>query len=265
MVTTSGRNVLVTGGARGLGKQFVEELVTAGYAVWFTSRDVDAISDVENEFKNLGGSCTGIFWDPLADKAANNLVKRIAEMGFEVEILINNVGHTMEVVSPTAPIEDFERVMRLNFLVHVDVTSGLLPNMRESGWGRIVNITSIAGLEVSGPAAFNAAKAALTAYTRSVGRLMAIESPGIVMSAVAPGIVVTPGGHWDILAQSNPEHVDSYIAQRTALGRFGEMHEISGIVAFLVSDRASFFHGSIIQVDGGQSRGYFSHTFLEGM
>lgn len=260
----SRRTALVTGGARGLGKQFVLELLRDGHNVIFTSRDQAAIAQLKLEASLSEGFCEGIIWDPLGNQGGQDLAREVEDMGAQVDILINNVGHTLDVTSALASLSEWEMVLRLNFLIHVDATNNFLPGMQANSWGRIVNITSIAGLEVSGPAPFNSAKAALTAYTRSVGRLMAIEYPGIVMTAVAPGIVVTPGGHWDVLSESNPGHVENYMKQRTALGRFGEMEEISGIVSFLVSERASFFHGSIIQVDGGQSRGYFSHTFLEG-
>ena len=87
--------------------------------------------------------------------------------------------------------------MDLNFFTAVNVTNKFIKDMKKKNWGRIINITSIAGIEISGPSTFNASKAALTAYTRSVGRQLAIEKRNIVMTAVAPGIIATERGHWN--------------------------------------------------------------------
>jgi len=120
----------------------------------------------------------------------------------------------------------------------------------------------VAGMEISGPSTFNASKAALTAYTKSVGRALALEKRNIVMTAVAPGIVLTKGGHWDKILKNNPRHAKKYLKERSPLGRFGTMDETTGIVVFLSSDHASFFHGSIFHADGGQSKHYMSDTYL---
>ena len=133
--------------------------------------------------------------------------------------------------------------------------------MKKRNWGRIVNITSIAGLEVSGPSTYNVSKAALTAYTRSVGRQLAIEKRNIVMTALAPGVIPTEKGHWNKKNLKSP-HSLKYLKNRTALGRFGKIEEITGIVTFMCSDKASFFHGAILQPDGGQSRQYMSFNYL---
>ena len=151
--------------------------------------------------------------------------------------------------------------MDLNFFTAVNVTNTFIPYMKKNNWGRIINITSIAGIEISGPASFNAAKAAMTAYTRSVGRQLALEKKNIVMTAVAPGIIVTEKGHWNNKTIKT-KHAKNYSKNRTALGRFGTMDEFTGIIVFLSSEKSSFFHGSIIQPDGGQSRQYMSFNYL---
>ena len=138
----------------------------------------------------------------------------------KLDILVNNVGHTLEITDPYTSKEDWSEVMNLNFLCHVEVTNKFLPLMKKNDWGRIINITSIAGLEISGPAPFNAAKAALTSYTRSVGRLLAYENKNIVMTAIAPGVVVTEGGHWEKILKENPEHAKKYLDERVPLKRF---------------------------------------------
>ena len=151
--------------------------------------------------------------------------------------------------------------MDLNFFTSVNTTNKFIRDMKKSNWGRIINITSIAGIEISGPSTFNASKAALTAYTRSVGRQLAIEKRNIVMTAVAPGIIATERGHWN-KKNLRSKHAKNYLKNRTALGRFGTIDEFTGIIVFLCSDKASFFHGSIIQPDGGQSRQYMAFNYL---
>ena len=83
------------------------------------------------------------------------------------------------------------------------------------------------------------------------------------MTALAPGIVLTEKGHWNKILKKNPKHARDYLKSRVPLGRFGTMDETTGIIVFLASDHASFFHGSIIHADGGHSKHYMSDTFFK--
>jgi NAD(P)-dependent dehydrogenase (short-subunit alcohol dehydrogenase family) len=192
----------------------------------------------------------------------DKLYKKVNKEFGTVDIIINNIGHTLNKKNPFAPIADWEKLMRLNFLIAVEVVNRFVGNMKKQNWGRIINITSIAGMEISGPSTFNASKAALTAYTKSVGRALALEKKNIVMTAVAPGIIVTEKGNWNKKTIKS-KHAKNYLKYRSALGRFGTMNELTGIVVFLSSDLASFFHSSIIHVDGGQSKHYMTDTYLK--
>jgi NAD(P)-dependent dehydrogenase (short-subunit alcohol dehydrogenase family) len=260
-VNLNNRTALVTGGARGLGKEFTLALARSGAKVIFTSRDLNAIKNLEKEMNSEKLNGFGINLDITKHASILELQDLIDSQKVNIDILVNNAGDTLG-IDYNSKIEDWMKVLDLNFLAHVNVSNLLIPKMMIKEWGRIINITSIAGLEVSGPAPFNCAKAALTAYTRSMGRLLAIENPGIVMTAIAPGIVATEGGHWEKMSRKDPTHVEDYLKHRAALKRFGTLSEISNALVFLASDHASFFHGSIIQIDGGQSRSYFPHTYL---
>ena len=131
----------------------------------------------------------------------------------------------------------------------------IVPAMQNRKWGRVVHISSISAMENHGPVTYCAMKAALTAYTRSFGGVVAPD--GVVVSAVLPGAVFTEGGYWDVTSRDNPEHVRKYLTERQRIGRFGRPEEIGNYVAYLCSELASFSTGSIVPVDGGQGRGYF--------
>jgi 3-oxoacyl-[acyl-carrier protein] reductase len=124
--------------------------------------------------------------------------------------------------------------------------------MIERKWGRICNISSISALENQGPPAYSAAKAALNAYTRGVGRYLSRNN--VIMTSVMPGAIFTEGGYWDLMQNENPLRLKDYLENRMAIGRLGTVEEISKIVAFLVSDNSSFMVGSNVLVDGGQGR-----------
>jgi NAD(P)-dependent dehydrogenase (short-subunit alcohol dehydrogenase family) len=91
-----------------------------------------------------------------------------------------------------------------------------------------------------------------------MGRILAIETKDVVMSAVLPGVVLTEGGHWDTVLKERREHAEKYLAERCPLGRFGKPSEISPIVVLLCSKLATFCQGSIVPVDAGQARHYFN-------
>ena len=260
IINLKNKRALVTGGGSGIGQGIAKALADAGAKVAFTSRKK---SSLDKTYKLLGGKDIHLPCKIDLSKKGNidKLYKKLKKEFGTVDIVINNIGHALNKKDPFAAIVNWEKSLKLNFLLAVEVVNRFVGDMKKQNWGRIVNITSIAGMEISGPSTYNVSKAALTAYTKSVGRALAIEKRNVVMTAVAPGVVVTKKGRWN-KKTIKLKHAKNYLKNRTALGRFGKMDEITGIVVFLSSDMASFFHSTIIHADGGQSRHYMSDTYL---
>ena len=258
-----GKIALVTGGAQGIGSSITRHLLNEGVTVIATSRSQRAFDELIAENAANKDRLITIQSEITADGAIPALVAEINGRGLPVDILVNNAGHTMNVTDPYCSMDDWHSVFRLNFDVPVQLVNAMVPGMKARKWGRIVNITSCAGLENSGPVTFSTVKAALTAYTRSMGRVLAIEEPGIVMSALFPGVVVTKGGHWEHVLATNPSHAENYLRERCPLGRFGEIDEIGPIVAVYCSQLASFCHGAIVPVDAGQSKHFMYFNYME--
>ena len=258
-----GKTALVTGGAQGIGAAITEELLREGARVFFTSRSEAAIAEHLAHLGPLAKAASGILCELTEPGGVAAIDTDLHTASLEIDILVNNAGHTLDITDPYCSIDDWRNVMRLNFEVAVELANLMIPNMKRRRWGRIVNITSCAGHENSGPVTFSVAKAALTAYTRSMGRVLATEEPGVVMSAVFPGVVLTKGGHWEKVLATNPKHAETYLKERCPAGRFGSVDEISPVVAFYCSEKASFSHGAIVPVDAGQSRHFMYFNYLE--
>lgn len=258
----AGKVALVTGGAQGIGAGITEALAREGAHVVFTSRSPEAIANQLRDLGQLAGTCTGIRCELTAEGAIAELGEELRRRDLEVDILVNNAGHNLNITDPYCSLEDWRRIMRLDFEVPVEMCNLCIPGMKRKKWGRIVNITSCAGLENMGPVTYCVAKAALTAYSRSMGRVLATEEPGVVMSAVFPGVVRTKGGHWDKVLATDPKRAQAYLKDRCPAGRFGEIDEITPVVAFYCSELASFSHGAIIPVDAGQSRHFMYFNYL---
>ena len=261
IIDLKNRKALVTGGGTGIGQYIVKSLADAGARVAFTSRKKDSLQKTLKMLKN-GKEHFPCQIDLSKKGSAKKLKLKIKKNFGNIDILINNIGHTLNKKDPFCAVEDWKKVMNLNFFTSVDMVNNFIKDMEKNNWGRIVNITSVAGMEISGPSTFNASKAALTAYTKSVGRALALEKKNVVMTAVAPGVIITEKGHWNNKT-SKSKHAKEYLKNRSALGRFGTMDELTGIIVFLASDKASFFHSSIIHADGGHSKHYMSDTYLK--
>jgi 3-oxoacyl-[acyl-carrier protein] reductase len=191
----------------------------------------------------------------LMPEGAPQALVEIANRYGQVDIAVHNAGGTLDISDQFCSLDDWRRIYRFNFEIAVELNSLLIPTMQENKWGRVCHISSISAMENHGPVPYCAMKAALTAYTRSMGGVVAPD--GVVISAVLPGAVFTEGGYWDKTLHERPEHVKKYLGERQRIGRFGRPEEIGNFVAFLCSDMASFNTGSIIPIDGGQGRGYF--------
>jgi 3-oxoacyl-[acyl-carrier protein] reductase len=250
-----GKTALVTGGASGIGLAVVRELAKNGCKVFFTSRN-DLDPKIALELKNYNPTPEALVLDASSENGPKYLFELFSKSNTSIDIIVNNIGDTLGITDPFCSIDEWRKVYRLNLECHVELNNLFLHQMIEHKWGRIVNISANASLENSGPVPYCSIKAAYTAYTRSMARVLA--KTGVVMSAILPGVVVTEKGHWQNVLKNNPKHAEKYLSERTPMERFGNTDEISPFVALLCSERASFAVGSIHAIDGGQARHYYS-------
>ena len=254
----SGKKALVTASGRGIGRAMVRTLAAEGAHVAFVARSQDDIDALSRELSGVASPHLGIALDLLPEGAPRDLVTRIRESGFgDVEIVVHNLGGTLDISDPLCSVNDWRKVWRLNLEVAIELNLHFLPTMQRRGWGRIVHVSSISSMENHGPISYCATKAALNAYTRGLGRAMAPS--GVIVSAILPGAIWTEDGYWDRASKERPEHLSQYLRERMAIGRLGRPEEIAGVVALLCSDHASFCVGSLVPVDGGQGRSYFGY------
>lgn len=254
-----GKKALITASGRGLGRNIALRLADEGASCAVVSRtDTDMQSLLDDLKTSHGGAHWGQAADLVAEGAPVRFFDRLRREFGEPDILVNNLGGTLDITDPLASLNDWRRVWRANLEVAVEFTNLAVPAMRQKKWGRIVNIASISALENHGPVQYCSAKAALVAYTRSMGRFLAPD--GIIMTAVLPGAVLTAGGYWDQALRERPEHVEKYLKERQAIHRFGTEDEIGNVVTFLSSELASFCVGSVFVADGGQGRGFFGEV-----
>ena len=249
------RRVLVTAAGRGIGEAIAFNLANEGAKVAVVSRTG---KDIEALVKKMGGKAkghVGMVMDLMKEGSPKKLVSQLKKKWGVPQIVVHNLGGTLDIRDPFCSIKDWRNVYRLNFEVAVELNGFIIPEMVKQKWGRVIHISSIAGMENQGPVTYCAMKAALTAYTRSMGGVVAPN--GVVVSAVLPGAVFTEGGYWDWASKNNSKHVRKFLTERQRIGRFGKPKEIADMVAFLSSELASFNTGSIIPIDGGQGRGYF--------
>jgi 3-oxoacyl-[acyl-carrier protein] reductase len=255
----NGKLALVTGAGRGLGEGICHSLAEEGARILATSRTA---ADLEQLVQKLGGESAGhqaLTLDIAAADGPAKLIDYAQTQGLQPDIIVNNVGGNLGYTDPLGPVDEWQQVMRLNVEVALEINRAFIPQMQARKWGRICHISSISALENQGPPAYCAAKAALNAYVRSLGRYVSADN--VILTSVMPGAVFTKDGYWDHASRERPAHVEKYLNERMAIRRFGRVEEISELVAFLCSDRSSFCVGSALLADGGQGRAFYPTDF----
>ncbi|MEJ5128695.1 SDR family NAD(P)-dependent oxidoreductase [Comamonas sp. MYb21] len=234
-----GRVAVVTGGASGIGASLVQALQQAGAQVAVWDLQPPSAADAGDAL-----FCPVDVTEPASIQAA--LAQTLERLG-RVDMLINSAGIT----GPTMALDAFDdaiwqRVIDINLVGVYHVCKAVVPVLRAQGYGRVVNIASLAGKEgTPNASAYSAAKAGVLALTKSLGKELA--GSGVLVNAVAPAAVRTP-----ILEQMAPEHVATMIA-KSPMGRLGEPEEIAAQVLWLASDACSFSTGAVFDVSGGRA------------
>ena len=238
------RTVLITGGARGIGRVTAMRMLLDGWTVAFTySQSKDAALAFENESKGNAAA----FEADVRDADANRAVveKVVARFG-SIDALVNNAGVRRDALLYNMTPEQWSEVLDTNLGGAWSTTKAVLPEMMQQRRGAIVNVASLSGLHgVVGQTNYSAAKGALIAMTRSLAREVARS--GIRVNCVAPGLVET-----DMLAGLDPE-VKGEMIRQIPMRRAVRADEVAAAIAFLLSDDASGITGQVLAIDGGVS------------
>jgi len=234
---------VVTGAAQGIGRAIAARLLAQGYAV--AGLDVD--EQVTASMSSLHGRALGLTVDITDEAAVRDAFDRVAAELGPPRVLVNNAALTAHISSILKmDLERWRRELDVNLTGAFVCTRAALPAMREAGWGRIINISSLAasgGLDRQ--SAYAASKAGMLGLTRNVTIEHAAE--GVTCNAILPGLILSEK------AAQMPEALKQAVLEQIPAGRFGRPEEVAALTAFLASDEAGFINGAEIRIDGGSS------------
>ncbi|MCR4566787.1 MAG: 3-oxoacyl-[acyl-carrier-protein] reductase [Pseudobutyrivibrio sp.] len=236
---------LITGGSRGIGRTIAEKLAKSGYNIVICySGNESAAQEAIAECKKQGVQAIYIKADVSNKDDVNNMFGEIKELMGPVDVLVNNAGITRDGLLLRMTENDFDGVIDTNLKGTFLCTKAAIKDMMKARKGRIINISSIVGVQGNaGQANYCASKAGIIGFTKSVAR--EYGSKGVTVNAVAPGFIQTA------MTDTLPDSVkDAYLKQIPA-GRFGTAEDVANVVEFLASDKASYVTGQVIEVTGG--------------
>ena len=234
---------IVTGGSRGIGKAIAEKFAAEGasVAILYSSNSASADAVVE-EIRNAGGTAKAYQCHvENSDEVGKTIDDVVNDLG-KIDILVNNAGITRDKLLMMMKEEDFDDVISVNLKGAYNTMRKVCPMLARQRWGRIINLSSIAGINGNaGQVNYSASKAGLIGMTKSAAREFA--GRGITVNAIAPGFVETD--------MTEKFASDENVMKRIPVGRMGRPDEIASLALFLASDAAAYITGEVIRIDGG--------------
>ena len=239
-----GRHAVITGGATGLGYAIAQRLLQSGGSVTLWDRDEAGASQAASK---LGPKATSVAVDVAVHESVQRATQATLKQSGRIDALVNSAGIT----GPNTklweyPVEAWRQVMDVNLHGLFHCCREVVPAMRDAGYGRIVNIASVAGKDGNPNAsAYSASKAAVIALTKSLGKELA--DTGVRVNCITPAAVKT-----GMFAQMSEQHIQ-FMLSKIPMGRFGTPEEIAAMVAWLCTEECSFSTGAVFDLSGGRS------------
>jgi NAD(P)-dependent dehydrogenase (short-subunit alcohol dehydrogenase family) len=245
----SGRAAIVTGGSRGLGKEMAEGLAEAGASLMLCARREEWLTPTIQEFRARGFRAEGLLCDVANPEQVQLVVDKTIEAYGKVDILLNNAGVSWGELPERMPFDKWQNVIDTNLTGAFLFAQSAGREMLKREYGRIINVSSVSGLQSSadGPhyVGYAASKAGLFGLTRELAASWGRQ--GIRVNALAPGFFHSR------LADSSIKHAEPVIKARNPIPRVGGAGELKGVAVFLASDASNYVTGQTIVVDGGRT------------
>ena len=240
----SGCISLVTGGARGIGKEIALTFAREGSDVAIVDLDLDRAERVKREIQELGRKGMALRVDVSQFQEVTEAIKKILDEFLKIDILVNNAGITRDSLIMRMGEEYWDRVLDTNLKGVFNCTRALSRELVKNRKGRIINIASVVGISGNtGQANYSASKGGVISFTKSVSRELA--SRGITVNAIAPGYIETE------MTRDFTEDLRKEYLKQIPLKRMGKPEDVARVALFLASEESSYITGQVICVDGG--------------
>lgn len=235
------KNVVVTGGARGIGFEITKQFLSTGATVEVWDYSTESLEAAKKEFSAFGQRCSFAQVDVSQLESCERAAQKLA---FSVDVLVNNAGITRDKSFAKMTEEDFDAVIQTNLAGVFRVTKSLLPKFSQDRPKRIISIASVVALYGNfGQTNYVAAKAGVIGMTKTWARELARK--GFTANAIAPGFTLTP------MVEAMPEEARKAMEGKIPAARFGRPEDIANACLFLASEEAGYVNGAVLSVDGG--------------